>query len=1193
MLSFSGSRKTSALPREGAILLRIAAHRSTPYTIAAQSILPSAMPHHESPPSTGTQPTLVTSKTAAPSAADVATITNTIYTSKTAQESLDASYALTDILLNSVGHRGLTGYGVLQEVKAAASDKKNGARREGAMFALGAIFERFPPRSRLSEVVFLLQENYCVNLALDSLADKGAHVKEGAKYALDTLFDNLSPEAKVLGLLPVIVSYLGKTTGKWQGTVGALELIGRMADKAKIGTGSQEEEALKDILRECMGKKVEGLIPIVEAGMHDLKAEVAKQALKTMNSLTSLLQNDDVSPRIPLLINSMEKPSTESLQKAIHALSQTTFVAEVTSPVLALLTPLLERSLNTPTTTQEVLRQTVVVVENLTKLVHDPVEARVFLPKLKPGVQAVRDRASLPEVREIAQRALDVIHKAMGEQDGAAKAFSRTRPEDVEAVLSANIKSNGGFVDYPGDTELWKLAKPYICSMLCEDVNERQIERIKNNIAPYLQPLVAEDRATTVADAVHHHFLEEDRRKYGAPPEPEDGEVEIVNATFSLGYGGMLLLSHTNLRLLKGHRYGLCGRNGAGKSTLMRSIANNKLEGWPTPEEVRSVMVEHNQGEDADISILEYCCKDPELQKEGTERIKSVLEEVGFTSGPEGRQSQKVGTLSGGWKMKLALARAMLMRADVFLLDEPTNHLDVGNVKWLAEYLQTHTEITSLIVSHDSGFLDEVCTDIIHYEQKKLVTYRGNLAAFVKMKPEAKAYYTLSATSLEFKFPPPGILTGVKSNTRSILRMTDCTFAYPGAAKPSLHNVSCSLCLSSRVAIIGQNGAGKSTLIKILTGETIPQSGKVEKHPNLRIGYIKQHALEHVEMHLEKTPNQYLQWRYANGDDREVLMKQTRQLTDADKAQMAKYVELPGMNPRQIEALIGRQKYKKTFQYEVKWVGMLPKHNSMVSRETLLELGFQKSVQEFDDHEASREGLGFRQLEPKVISKHFEDVGLDPEIANHNTISGLSGGQKVKVVLAGAMWNNPHLLVLDEPTNFLDRQAIGGLAVAIRDWKGGVVMISHNEEFVGALCPEQWHVEDGRLTHKGHLAVDSGRFEDSGAPSGASSPRIGAGFTSGLASGVASALASGVNSGRSSALHSEASSAVQSDVESGAATPNSKKGGDDDMKFRARKKKKLTRAQLKEREARRRLRHIEWLNSPKGTPKPADTDDEA
>ena len=241
-----------------------------------------------------------------------------------------------------------------------------------------------------------------------------------------------------------------------------------------------------------------------------------------------------------------------------------------------------------------------------------------------------------------------------------------------------------------------------------------------------------------------------------------------------------------------------------------------------------------------------------------------------------------------------------------------------------------------------------------------------------------------------------------------------------------------------------------------------------------------------------------------------------------------------------------------------KWRGLLPKNNSQISRETLEELGFSKLVQEFDDHEASREGLGYRELQPSVITKHFEDLGMDPEIANHNEIGSLSGGQKVKVVIAGAMWNNPHLLVLDEPTNFLDRDSLGGLAVAIREFRGGVILISHNEEFVGALCSEQWHVLDGRVTQKGNAAVSLDRFEDS---------RPGSGVTSTAAS---SAVSSNVNS------------AVNSGVEDNTS----------DMNFRARKKKKMTKKQLKEREVRRRLRHIEWLNSPKGTPHPPDTDDE-
>ncbi len=1105
------------------------------------------MPHSVSPP---TAPTMIT-KPSTPSGVpptheEVSSFLITIFSAKTSQESVDAAYALTSLLINSVGFRGFRAYGILEEIKKAAIDKKDGSRRESAMNLLGALFERLPPAQPISEVIFLLQDGGMIAPALDALADKGSVVKESAQYALDALFSNLSPEALVAGLVPVLSRYLSKRSGKWQGTVGAYELLGRIADRAKMGMGTNEEEKTRDLLRESMGKHLAGLIPIVESGMHDLKAEVGKQALKTMTSLTTLLSNDDVAPRIPLLIKTMQNPSTETLQKAIHALSQTTFVAIVTSPVLALLTPLLERSLNTPATSQEVLRQTVVVVENLTKLVHDPIEARTFLPKLRPGVQGVKDRASLPEVRELATRSLQVIRKAMRDDDGNVESgqIAPTDADDVLKILDKEVKMHGGILGEPGDAELWTVTRGYIAELVKEDVNLREVSRIRMSTGRYLQHLMKPGGADEVAQALEKHFVDEDHRKFGQPIKADTGEVEIVNTDFSLAYGGMLLLSHTNITLHKGHRYGLCGRNGAGKSTLMRSIAEGKLEGFPSKDQLRTCFVEHNQGEDADLSILEFVSKDPELAASGQVRISEVLSEVGFTAGPQGRQSEKVGSLSGGWKMKLALARAMLMGADVLLLDEPTNHLDVGNVKWLEEYLKSHTEITSLIVSHDSGFLDNVCTDIYHYELKKLVCYQGNLAAFVRVKPEAKSYYTLSASQVQFKFPNPGILTGVKSATRAIIRMQNCTFTYPGGTKPSLQDVSCALTLSSRTAIIGANGAGKSTLIKLLTGETIPQTGRVEKHPNLRIGYIKQHALEHVEMHMEKTPNQYLQWRYANGDDREVLMKQTRVLTPEDKAQMEKMVNLgPGMGERKVENLMGRQKFKKSFQYEVKWVGMLPKHNTQVSRETLLELGFDKLVQEFDDHEASREGLGFRQLEPKVISKHFEDIGLDPEIANHNEISGLSGGQKVKVVLAGAMWNNPHLLVLDEPTNYLDRDSLGGLAVAIREYKGGVVMISHNEEFVGALCPEQWHVADGKVTHKGHLAVSMDRFEDSRPGSSAASSQ------------VSSATASAVNSG-------------------------AEDGGD--MKFKVKKKaKKLTRAQMKEREARRRLRHIEWLNSPK------------
>ena len=129
--------------------------------------------------------------------------------------------------------------------------------------------------------------------------------------------------------------------------------------------------------------------------------------------------------------------------------------------------------------------------------------------------------------------------------------------------------------------------------------------------------------------------------------------------------------------------------------------------------------------------------------------------------------------------------------------------LDRRSVKWLEDYLVSQPRVTSLIVSHDSGFLDTVCTDIMHYENKKLAYYPGNLSTFVEKKPEAKSYYTLAATTIKFSFPQPGSLMGVRSNTRAILKMTNCTFTYPGRDKPSLLNVSCALSLSSRVGIIG------------------------------------------------------------------------------------------------------------------------------------------------------------------------------------------------------------------------------------------------------------------------------------------------------------------------------------------------------------------------------------------------------
>lgn len=253
-------------------------------------------------------------------------------------------------------------------------------------------------------------------------------------------------------------------------------------------------------------------------------------------------------------------------------------------------------------------------------------------------------------------------------------------------------------------------------------------------------------------------------------------------------------------------------------------------------------------------------------------------------------------------------------------------------------------------------------------------------------------------------------------------------------------------------SLVGPNGAGKSTLIKLLTGETIPDSGKVEKHPNLRVAYVAQHAFHHIEQHLEKSAVQYIQWRYQEGVDKEQALKATRALSDEEKAILETPITGKDGTTRYLENIVGRQKLKKSYSYEIKWRGLGMNKNVWMPREKLIDLGFTKLVQEFDDFEASREGAGSREMSLKLVRQHLMDVGLDGDIAEYNEMRGLSGGQKVKVVIAAAMWSKPQCLILDEPTNFLDRDALGGLAVGIREWTGAFLCISHNQEFVNALC---------------------------------------------------------------------------------------------------------------------------------------------
>ncbi|EIW83146.1 hypothetical protein CONPUDRAFT_81207 [Coniophora puteana RWD-64-598 SS2] len=1049
----------------------------------------------------------------------------------------DAKAAADQLALSiqKAGYQSLTDENVLSTLHTFATNKKSGYERESGAMA----FQSLPIVLGTPSAPLLL---HSLPILFDLYADKGEVVRVAAAAAAKGILQLFPPEA-TRTVFQSLLSILDK--GKWQTKVGALDALKSFVSSAK------------DAVADELGQ----VLPAVEHAMHDTKKEVSTAATKCATSLCKTLANPDLTPHIPAVVKCMSDPGT--VPACIKALSSTTFVAEVTAPALAVLVPLLLRALNDRS--MEVQRRTVIVIENLVKLVRNPVVAARYLSPLVEGVQKIAKGAAFPEVRAFGESSLETLLKAGASSTGSPPARDvAADTKEALAVLLGHLpaeatavlpKSNSPQPKHPLISQVLE----YEASMVADLVHNRQFRDSavwQRCVGDYMVPWAGKEAAAAYAEAVRSTCLATDQAQHGTGQTISGDEGKLLCDTlFSLAYGTLLLLSHTTLKLYRGHRYGILGTNGSGKSTLMRQLRDGKVENFPPQDELRCVMVEHSlQGEDGTLSVLDFVASDKALSHVPRQKIREQLLEVGFD---DERQADTVGGLSGGWKMKLELARAMLYNADLLLLDEPTNHLDRASVIWLQQYLTSHNNVTCLIISHDSGFLDSVTTDVIHYEDKKLVYYPGNLSTFVEKHPEAKSYYTLAATSVKFSFPPPGSLMGVRSNTRAIMKLQNCTFTYPGKSTPSLFNVSCALSLSSRVGVVGPNGAGKSTLIKLLTGETVPQEGTVYKHPALRVGYVSQHATHHIERHLEKTPIAYIQWRFQDGHDRELLEKVTRVITAEEQAILDQDWVGKNGTKRKVELIMGRQKLKKSFQYEIKWRGLDHRFNTWVPRDQLLEKGFTKLVQQFDDLESSREGAGTRDTSANLVRKHLEDIGLDGDIAQYNEISGLSGGQKIKLVIAACLWNNPQVCVLDEPSNFLDREALGGLAVAIKEWAGAVVIISHNHEFVSALCPEIWNVEGGRMTHQGKAAVVEDAFADAKSPKG---------------------------SGTNTPIRSR----VQSPAVSTNATPAGSGAEDGSAVASIKKKKKPTRNQMKAQEERRRLRKLAWLTN--GGPRPEDTD---
>ncbi|KAI7906043.1 P-loop containing nucleoside triphosphate hydrolase protein [Cokeromyces recurvatus] len=907
-------------------------------------------------------------------------------------------------------------------------NKKNAGARQGAVAAFAAL-----TNNSLEGQVEPFILPFLSNL-LELQADKQVAVKNAALEAAKNFIAKMNPYACPL-TIPSILEGLGNSC-KWQTKMLALELLVNMTELHP----KEFFVAIPDV------------IPVVSDCMWDTKTDVKKQATETMAAICKLIENKDIERFIPAVITCINHP--ENVPETIHLLGATTFVQEVDSATLSIMVPLLNRGLNERAT--PIKRKSALIIDNMSKLVDDPDVAAPFLPLLLPALEKVQDVVADPECRGVVQKALATLQRVgnpatevftkVQKQEKVEKSIKELLPTDLDAAFTPTVK-------YMNDVAL----------NLCVAKNFFKNVWVAS-LAPYAKSFYVAADAENLAFAALNKCEEAVTPK---DPEEEDDEGEdLCNCEFSLAYGAKILLNRTALRLKRGRRYGLCGANGCGKSTLMRAIANEQVEGFPPRSELKTVYVEHDiDGSEADTPLVDFILASDGVETKDREEVRKILLDYGFTEQMVTKMA--IGELSGGWKMKLALARAMLMNADILLLDEPTNHLDVVNVAWLENYLLGLKTVTSIIVSHDSGFLDHVCSDIIHYEPNyKLKRYKGNLSEFVKKVPRAASYYSLEATQISFKFPEPGFLEGIKTKERAILKMKNVDFQYPGTDRKQLIDISMQCSLASRVAVIGPNGAGKSTLIKLLTGEIESEIGTVWKHPNLRIAYVAQHAFHHIEKHLDSTPNEYIQWRYATGEDREELDKNDRMNADTNK-KLAEQVFIIDGEKRIVEALVGRRKLKQSYEYEVSWVGRSSVDNTWISRQKLEDMGFGKKIAEVDSAEAAKMGLN-RPLTSKEIEKHLAEIGLEPEFATHSRIRGLSGGQKVKLVIGAAMWNKPHMLVLDEPTNYLDRESLGALAQAIKEYGGGVVIVTHNREFSEALCTEVWKVDNGRLTPSGH-----------------------------------------------------------------------------------------------------------------------------
>ncbi|KYR01918.1 ABC transporter-related protein [Tieghemostelium lacteum] len=502
---------------------------------------------------------------------------------------------------------------------------------------------------------------------------------------------------------------------------------------------------------------------------------------------------------------------------------------------------------------------------------------------------------------------------------------------------------------------------------------------------------------------------------------------DIHVEAFSLSYGKNDLIVNTDLHLNYGRKYGFIGRNGMGKTTLLRHIASREL-GIDNNLSILHVEQEVNG---ADISVID-CVLEADIERDqllkevnrlnalpdnektnlaakfqhiydrlnvidahtAEARASSILCGLGFT---EEMQQSPTKQFSGGWRMRVSLARALFIQPDVLLLDEPTNHLDLFACLWLEQYL-INWEKTLMIVSHQREFLNAVCTDIIHLNNKKLDYYKGNYSVFERtrtdrLKSQQRVFeaqqnqrkhvqafidrfrYNAKRAKMaqsrikflekmdvvsEVSDDPTVTLQFLEPEPLSppILQFQDVSFGYQ-KDKLIFKNLNIGIDMNSRVALVGANGVGKTTLLQLLAGELEETSGLVLRNGKLRFSRFSQHFVDQLD--LTKSPLDNFLTKY------------------------------PGTNSQTARAHLGK-------------------------------------------------------------------FGLSGDLALR-TVNTLSGGQKSRVVLSQIAWTRPHVLLLDEPSNHLDIDTVDALCQALNEFEGGILLVSHDERLISLVCDEIWYFD--------------------------------------------------------------------------------------------------------------------------------------